>query len=181
MRVLVAFFIISFLFSCKNEQKTKHLHEINTMEQDLDSLSSVANDTTQQRPGRLSMNVEETIQKVKNNYLPDTINYSVAKMMNNYKEIKKAVMSNSGNLAKVKQSIPEVRQKVKDLKHDIENGVGERERYEEYINFEKKKIADIKDVLNYYLETRNKFYNRYDSLHPIVTNFADSLLNAKKN
>jgi hypothetical protein len=81
----------------------------------------------------------------------------------------------------VKQSIPEVRQKVEDLKHDIDNGVGEREKYEEYINFEKKKIADIEEVLNYYLETRNKFYNRYDSLHPIVTNFADSLLNAKKN
>ncbi len=181
MRVLFTFLVICLLFSCKNEQKTKHLQEINTMEKDLDSLSSVANDTTQRRPGSLNMNVEETIQKVKNNYLPDTINYSVAKMMNNYKEIKKAVMSNSGNLAKVKQSIPEVRQKVQDLKHDIENGVGEREKYEEYINFEKRKIADIKDVLNYYLETRNKFYNRYDSLHPIVTNFADSLLNAKKN
>jgi len=181
MRILVAFFVISLLFSCKDELKTKHLQEISAMEQDLDSLSNVANDTTQRRPVNLNMNVQKTIQKVKNNYLPDTINYAVAKMMNNYKEIKKAVMSNSGNLAKVKQSIPEVRQKVEDLKHDIDNGVGEREKYEEYINFEKKKIADIEEVLNYYLETRNKFYNRYDSLHPIVTNFADSLLNAKKN
>ena len=180
MRLLISIFVVSILFACKDEQKSKHLAEINAMEQDLDSLSLVANDTSGRVPYNVNMSVQNTILKVKNNYLPDTINYAVAEMMNDYKEIRKAVMSNSGNLAKVKQSIPEVQQKVKDLKHDIENGVGEREKYEEYVNFEKKKIADIEEVLDYYLKTKTKFYNRYDSLHPIVSNFADSLLNAKK-
>lgn len=180
MRLLISIFVVSLLFACKDEQKTKHLEEINSMVQDLDSLSKVANDTSGRVPYNVNMSVQNTILRVKNNYLPDTINYAVAQMMNDYKEIRKAVMSNSGNLAKVKQSIPEVQQKVEDLKHDIKNGVGEREKYQEYINFEKKKIADIEEVLDYYLKTKTKFYNRYDSLHPIVSNFADSLLNAKK-
>lgn len=180
MRLLLSLLVLSILFSCKDEQKEQYLSDIQSMEQELDSLSALANDTTKRVPFNVTMDVRNTILKVKNNYLPDTIDYGVANMMNSYKEIRKAVESNSGNLAKVKQVLPEIEQKVEDLKHDIENGVGEREKYQEYLDYEKKKIEETKEVLDYYLKTNEKFYNRYDSLHPIVSNFADSLVNANK-
>lgn len=169
------------MFSCKDEEKANYLKEISSMETELDSLASIIDDTTRRNSTMVNLNVRNTILKVKNNYLPDTIDYGVANMMNDYKEIRKAISSNSGNLAKAKQAIPEVKQKLQDLEHDIKNGVGERERYGEYIAFEQKKVEDIKNVLDYYIKTNKKFYDRYDSLHPIVTNFADSLLNAKND
>lgn len=181
MRLFIPFLIVAFLISCKDEQKMKYLENVSSLENELDSLERIANDSTRRTSFNVNMSVRNTIIKVKNNYLPDTIDYAVAEMMNDYKEIRKALSSNSGNLAKAKQSIPEVEQKLADLKHDIENGVGERERYQEYIEFEQKKIEDIKEVLDYYVKTNEKFYKRYDSLHPIVSNFADSLLNAKNN
>lgn len=180
MRLIFSLLALVIFFSCKDQQKEKYLSEVGNMEKELDSLSALANDTSKRVPHNVTMDVRNTIIKVKNNYLPDTIDYAIANMMNDYKEIRKAVESNSGNLAKVKQVLPEIDQKVEDLKHDIENGVGEREKYEEYIAYEKKKINDIKEVLDYYLETNKKFYSRYDSLHPIVSNFADSLVNANK-
>jgi predicted nucleic acid-binding Zn-ribbon protein len=181
MRLLIPLVFISLLLSCKDEEKANYLNEVSSIEQELDSLESIVNDTTRRNSTMVNLNVRNTIIKVKKNYLPDTIDYSVANMMNDYKEIRKAISSNSGNLAKAKQAIPEVKQKIEDLKHDIKNGVGERERYKEYIDFEQNKIEDIKNVLDYYIKTNNKFYDRYDSLHPIVTNFADSLLNAKND
>lgn len=180
MKYLFFAILLASLIACKDKEQDKYLAEIADMEVEIDSLEMVAKDTLLKKPFSVALNVRNTIIKVKNNYLPDTIDYGVANMMNSYKEIRKALESNSGNLAKVRQSLPEIKQKVSDLKHDIENGVGERERYQEFVNFEKKKIEEVKDVLSYYMNTKQKFYNRYDSLHPIVNKFADSLVNANK-
>jgi len=179
MKFIIPLFALVLLASCKDQQKVKYLNELQVMEKQLDSLDLVANDTTGEVPFNINMSVRNTILKVKNNYLPDTIDYAVADMMNDYKEIRKVLSKNGKNLEKVNQAIPEVKQKVKDLYHDIENGAGERERYREYVDFEKSKIENIKDVLSYYVDTKNKYFNRYDSLHPIVSNFADSLVNAQ--
>lgn len=162
--------------SCNNDNKNELLSEIDKMENTLDSLEAVANDTTRYRATDIDASVRETILKVKNNYVPDTIDYVLADQMNSYKEIRKAVSKNSGNLAKAKQSIPEVKQKLEDLKHDINNGINDRDKYQEFINYEKGKIQEIEHVLAYYVETTNKYYNRYDSLHPIIKRIGDSLV-----
>ncbi len=162
--------------SCKNDNKKELLAEIDKMENTLDSLLIVANDSTRYRSTDIVTSVRATILKVKNNYMPDTIDYVLAEQMNSYKEIRKAVSKNSGNLAKVKQTIPEVQKKLDDLKHDIENGVNDRDKYNQFINYEKSKVNEIQEVLSYYLETTDKYYNLYDSLHPIIKRIGDSLV-----
>lgn len=164
------------LSSCKNENKKELLTEIDSMEKTLDSLETVAEDTTRYRKTDIVASVRNTILKVKNNYKPDTIDYVLAEQMNSYKEIRKAISKNSGNLAKAKQTIPEVKEKLEDLRHDIENGVNDRDKYQEFINYEKSKISEIEQVLSYYIETTNTYYKRYDSLHPIIDRIGDSLL-----
>jgi len=172
-------FVISILSisiaSCSNTDKKKYIAEINKMEDTLDSLSSIAFDTTRQDPGKMVLSVRETIADVKENYLPDTIDYELAEKMNSYKEIRKTISKNSGNLAKAKQSIPEVQEKLADLKHDVQNGVNDRDKYAEYISYERGKIEEIKHVLSYYLETTEESYKLYDSLHPIIKNLGASL------
>lgn len=161
--------------SCGNKNKNEFLTEIDEMESTLDSLDSVAKDTTRYYATDIVASVRNTILKVKNNYMPDTIDVELAEQMNAYKEIRKAVSKNSGNIAKAKQTIPEVQEKLKDLRHDIENGVNDREKYRDFINYEKSKISEIEEVLSYYIETTEKYYNRYDSLHPVIKNLGDSL------
>lgn len=164
------------LSSCKNENKNDLLSEIDQMEETLDSLDHIANDTTRLRTNDIISSVREDILNVKNNYMPDTIDYVLAEQMNSYKEIRKVLSKNSGNLAKAKQTIPEVQEKLSDLRHDIENGVNDRDKYQEFVNFEKSKVAEIEEVLGYYLETTNTYYDRYDSLHPVIKNLGDSLI-----
>ncbi len=174
---LIAFIALTALgiSGCQDQHKKQHVASLNQMQSTLDSISSLVNDTNRRNTHTIDMAVRNTIIQVKNNYLPDTINYEVAERMNDYKEIRKALSSNSGNYAKVKQAIPEVQQKIEDLKQDIQNGVGNRDKYEEYIQFERQKIQDIKDIFSYYQKTNKKFIDRFDSLHPIVSEFADSL------
>lgn len=162
--------------SCKNDNKKELLSEIDQMEHKLDSLSMIANDTTRYRFEDIVVSVRATILRVQQNYNADTIDYVLADQMNSYKEIRKAISKNSGNLAKAKQTIPEVQEKLVHLKHDIENGVNDRDKYQEFINYEKTKINEIEHVLGYYIETTDKYYNRYDSLHPIIKRIGDSLV-----
>ena len=175
LELIVALVLTISITSCSNTDKKKHLSEINTMETTLDSLSAIAFDTTRPNTTKIVASVRETIAHVKEYYMPDTIDYILANQMNSYKEIRKVISRNSGNIAKAKQAIPEVKQKLADLKHDIENGVNDREKYDAYINYEKAKIEEIESVLSYYLETTDEYFKRYDSLHPIIKNLGDSL------
>lgn len=179
---LITAALISITFSsCSNGEKKEFLTEIEQMESKLDSMKAVANDSTIHFPNQVNISVRNTILKIKNNYTPDTIDYKLAEKINGYKEIRKAVSKNSGNLAKVKQTIPEVEKKLADLKHDIENNVNDREKYQEFINYEQAKVKEIETVLSYYIETTEKYYNRYDSLHPIVNHIGDSLIELKSS
>ena len=161
-------------FGCKNKDREKYIKEIDTMSATLDSLKTIAYDTTGQNIQPISQSVHQTIQQIKQKYSSDTIDLKTAKKIDAYKEIESAISINSGNLAKAKQAIPEVQQKIDDLRHDIENGVNDRDKYQEYIAFEKSKINDIEDVLSYYIKTKKKYQDRYDSLHPIMKNLGDA-------
>jgi len=163
------------LSACNNGNQKELLSEIDEMETTLDSLNVVANDTTRYGTKNIVTSVRETILKVKKHYTTDTIDYELANQMNSYKEIRKGLSKNTSNLTKVKLTIPEVQAKLSDLKHDVENGINDRDKYKEFVNYEKTKIFEISEVLSYYLETSKMFYDRYDSLHPIIKNLGDSL------
>ncbi|WP_146194193.1 hypothetical protein [Brumimicrobium oceani] len=165
--------------SCENDNKTELLSQIDQMENTLDSLETIVKDTAGYSSAEMIASVRATILKVKTNYVADTIDYDLAEQMNSYKDIRKGISKNSGNLAKAKQTIPEVQQKLSDLRHDIENGVNDRDKYQEFINFEQSKVHEIEEVLRYYVETNEKYHNTYDELHPIIKQLGDSLVNAK--
>lgn len=171
----LVFLLPLFFWSCKDQEKSAYLEEIENMTERLDSLETVSKNQKTDSIPHIVLRIEETINKVKKNYIADTIDLRIATLMNKYKDAKKSLSSNTGNLAKAKDAIPEVKNKLEDLKHDISNGVGDREKYQEYINFEKGKIEEIESILNYYVKTNTEYLKQYKDTHPKVKNFADSL------
>ncbi|MEX1191220.1 MAG: hypothetical protein WEA99_04550 [Brumimicrobium sp.] len=170
--IIIGFIILS---GCQDKKKQTYLKEINAMDFKIDSLDKVSKEKRVDTINSIVMSVRSTISSVKDVYFADTIDMKIATMMNEYKEIRKVLSSNTGNISKATKALPEVKQKLKDLEHDINEGVGEREKYQEYINYEKNKIEEIESLLDYYIITNDKYISRYDSLHPLVVNFADSL------
>lgn len=176
VRKYLVFIFPLLIWGCKDQEKSSYLEEIEVMSLKIDSLDNVSkNQNTDSIPSIVST-IEKTITQVKENYVADTIDLELAALMNRYKDAKKSLSSNTGNLSKVRAAIPEVKKKIEDLKHDIENGVGDREKYEEYIKFEKDKIQEIQSVLDYYIKTNKKYLEQYKNAHPQVKNFADSLV-----
>lgn len=169
------------IWGCKDQEKSSYLEEIEVMNSKIDSLDNISKNQNNDSIPEIVRTIEKTIDKVKKNYVADTIDLELAALMNRYKDAKKSLSSNTGNLSKAKGAIPEVKEKLEHLKHDIQNGVGDREKYKEYINFEKNKIQEIESILDYYIKTNKKYLEQFKNAHPQVKDFADSLVsqNAK--
>ncbi|HLW40246.1 MAG TPA: hypothetical protein VKX31_07635 [Brumimicrobium sp.] len=164
-------FLSAFFFtSCGNESQQKYLQEVDEMEAVLDSLYLIAFNAPLDRIPQDSLiaSVRKTLNNVKRNYNSDTIDYEMAKKLDAYKEIENALSINSGNLAKAKQAIEDTQKKVEALEYDIRKGINDRNSYQNFIEFEKNKIKEIENVLEYYLEKHHAYQTRYDSLHPVV-------------
>ena len=164
-----------FYLGCKDQEKSAYLEEVSEISTNLDSLETVSEKQKTDSIPIIVNTIEKTIGKVKENYVADTIYLELAALMNRYKDAKKSLSSNTGNLAKAKDAIPEVKSKLEDLRHDIENGVGDREKYEEYIRFERNKVQEIDSILSYYIQTNEKYIEQFSNAHPKVQHFADSL------
>lgn len=177
--IFLALLVAGLIMSCKDAQKQKYLDEISSMEKDLDSMEQLAEQNRIDTLPKLINRIKNKTLEVQQNYYTDTIDYEVADMMNDFKQARKGLSSNSGNLAKVRNSIPEVKQKLSDLSFDIDHGVGDRSRYQEYIDYENEKVLQIEDILTYYLDNKKKYLKLYSEAAPKVDAFIKELKSEK--
>lgn len=176
-KIVPIIFVISVtLIGCKDQQKEKYLTQLNDLQITLDCIDSSATNINTLRIDSITQNVNKTLKKIKLNYNQDTISLSFAEKIESYKEISPALSTNSGNLAKVKMALPEIQKKIEDLQHDIDNGVNNREKYPDFVTFEKGKVEKIKKIMDYYIETNTRYCQRYDSLQPIMERFIQDLV-----
>lgn len=166
-----------FLFvGCKDAQHEVYLNEIDELQNQLNEMDSLSRIHNLDTLGQITGNIRLVTLRVQNNYFPDSIDMEIAGMMNAYKMVRKKLESNSGNLAKVKVAIPEVQKTLEDLAHDIDNGVGEREKYNDHLNFERDKVNQIKELLDFYIKTKEEAMTLFAEVGPKVEAFSLELV-----
>lgn len=175
--ITIAFAV--FILGCKDAQKDAYLDDISSMEHSLDSMEQLVEKHRIDTLSSLVNRIKNKTLEVKQNYYTDTIDYEIADMMNSYKQARKGLSANSGNLAKVRSSIPEVKEKLSDLRFDIDHGVGDRSKYGDYVNYEKEKVTQIEEILSYYIENKNKYVQLYHETAPKVDAFIKELKSEK--
>jgi hypothetical protein len=103
----------------------------------------------------------------------------LAKKLNEYKVMRRALGPLGAQFQKGKKSLGEERETLKKLRTDIENGSGEREKYGDYISFEREKVKKISILIDDYVKQKNKNMNTFLTLHPELNEFSLSLLTKK--
>ncbi len=180
MRLLFFLALIIGLFtSCADLQKKEQLAKIDVMNQTLDSLEKELITQKIDTLPELKLSTSTVELRIKQNLFMDKVDIELGKKMDAYKRMRRALGPLGKAYGKVNKSVLEIREALKNLSSDIENGYGERDKYDEYITFEKDKITKITVLLNDYKEQKESVFKTYFELHNELYTFSMELL--KKN
>lgn len=180
MKKSIFLVLMAVIFSaCADLRKDQLFQKIEALNQKLEKLEGELKDTRLNDVATIKNNTMQTELRIKQNLHLDTVNMELAKKLDAYKLMRKSIKPVMQQLVKIRQGISEEKEVLQQLKNDIQDGRGKRDRYEEYIKFEAQKVAQLDALTKDFIRAKNKFFTDYKRLYPPVTAFADSLL--KKN
>ena len=172
MRFGILLVIFSFLFSCSDIEKDRQVKKINGLTKSVEKLKIALTQYKISNVPEKKLAVYTVIKRIKSYYFTDTIDYQFAKKMNSYKVVKTSLKNLDGDYEKIRIALREEKIALRKLKSDVLNGFGQREKYDEYISFEKNKTKKIKSLLDEYIYKKKEFTIAFDSLHPILNDYS---------
>ena len=172
MRFGILLVIFSFLFSCSDIEKDRQVKKINVLTNSVEKLKIALTQNKISNVPEKKLAVYTVIKRIKSYYFTDTIDYQFAKKMNSYKVVKKSLNNLDGDYEKIRIALREEKIALRKLKSDVLNGFGQREKYDEYISFEKNKTKKIKSLLDEYIYKKKEFTIAFDSLHPLLNDYS---------
>jgi len=175
------------LVSCTDFDRKEQLKQIANMKQTVDSLQKNLEINRIDTLAGLRTAVMNLELRIRNNYTADTIDIELSKKMAQYQTVKKFFVAekeesgeneslNSQTLGAaylvVKNGLLQEQKTLDLLKSDIENGNGERNKYNEYLQFEQNKVKQLTILLDDYKKHKDKvlkmFFDVYNELDPFV-------------
>lgn len=169
-------FFALFLTSCMDLETSNQLEKIASMNKTIDSIETVFNANKFDSLKVMSLTAYTVENRIKNNYHSDTINIAFGQKMDAFKVMRRSLRPCSKSKSLIPTTIAEERQKLKELREDIENGNGDREKYEEYVKFEEAKVGQLRAVITDYVTTKNTAIKTYNDYYKELNDFSLSLL-----
>jgi predicted metal-dependent phosphoesterase TrpH len=197
MKSLIVLILLFFLFSCNDNKKAEFVSSVEKLEQKIDSIETqlVKNQIDTLVGLRTAANTLEI--RIRQFYNADSINYDLDKKMNAFKvirrsfdpetdgggeveseEMEKAMIGRSYTV--IKTGITSEREALKRLKDDIQNNNGDREKYQEYIDFETNKVYQLERLLTEYVTQKKKVMKRFYELYNDLNAFSLKLMEQKQ-
>ena len=164
--------VFSCLFSCSDIEKDRQVKKINVLTNSVEKLKIALTQNKISNVPEKKLAVYTVIKRIKSYYFTDTIDYQFAKKMNSYKVVKKSLKNLDGDYEKIRIALREEKIALRKLKSDVINGFGQREKYDDYISFEKNKTKKIKSLLDEYIYKKKEFTIAFDSLHPVLNDYS---------
>ena len=172
MRFGILLVVFSCLFSCSDIEKDRQVKKITELTNSVEKLKIALTQYKISNVPEKKLAVYTVIKRIKSYYFTDTIDYQFAKKMNSYKVVKKSLNNLDGDYEKIRIALREEKIALRKLKSDVLNGFGQREKYDEYISFEKNKTKKIKSLLDEYIYKKKEFTIAFDSLHPLLNDYS---------
>ena len=176
MKFLLLLSLFFLVFSCTDIKKNQRVERISSMTKTLDSIEKTMNSSKIDSLADMQLAAQGVELRIKNNYKLDTINLDFGKKMDDYKRMRRAIPKLKGNWDKVKKGIIEMRKSLNNLKTDIENTSGKREKYDEYLKFEQNKLNQLRLLCDECLKGQKKILDTYIRLHPELFRFSMELV-----
>ena len=182
MKKFILLLVLGLLcFSCVDFNRDQLLQKVAKMDQQLLVLEGKLQDDRMKDVSTIKLNTIQTELLVKQNLHLDTINMELAKKLDAYKLMRRSIKPLLQQYLKVREGIKEEKRVLKQLTKDIKEGRGARNRYAEYIRFERQKVSQLKALTTEYLRSKEKFFKDYARLYPPIEAFSLQLLQKNQN
>lgn len=163
------------LSSCQNKTKTKQLAQVNQLIKTTDSIRTVFIENKNDSIMHYITKVMDVESRIRRSYKSDTINLVFGKKMNAYKQVRKKLKPIINMNHQVEAGALEELAVLKKLKKDIEGGLGDRTKYTDYIQFEKKKIEQIATITKEIIDVQTKQIATFNRYHQELYDFSMTL------
>lgn len=161
----LASFALCIMFACTDMNKSNQLKSIENMHKSLDSISTVLKTNEIDTIAALQIAANGVELRIKTYYKADTIDMAFGKKMDAYKVMRRTFSPLGRMYNTIKKGAEEQKLTLNNLKADIENGDGERDKYDEYISFEENKVNQLRVLLKDYVDQKTKTMKTFHELH----------------
>lgn len=172
----VFFLTVLLLCSCSDIEKEAQLSKIKTLQTNLSkhkqSFEVMKIDTLFVMKQRSS----DLERKLKQNYKSDSVDINLGRRIDAYKRMRR-MFGPLGTLAtKLNNAFNEETLHLQHLYHDVDNGFGSRDKYDEYIRLETKKCRQITILIEDYLRIKTEAFEIYAKEHRFVADFVQQIM-----
>lgn len=171
-----------FLVSCGPKEKFEGpLKDINTYQSKLDSVEKVMEDIPFDSLETILKEIHQNEKDVKKYFKDDTLDMMFAQAMTEFKSIRKKIKSPRLKESAFQKEIDALQKQLKDLKHDITNGVLSEEEVQK---FTAKEIADSKILIqkfSLFQNTAEKSMDVYYTYKEIIQSTIQKLKDSYEN
>ncbi len=171
----ILFFVVLVLTSCSDLKREEQLVKLNALQSELIESQNEFQNAYIDSLHVITMASSDLERKLKQNYKSDTIDVALGKRIDDYKRMRRMLGPLGSFGSKLRRAYKEQEAQLKSLQTDIENGFGERNKYDEYLELEKEKNKQVFDLLQEYLRIKKEAFDIYELQHLWLSDFVVQL------
>jgi hypothetical protein len=180
MKFAFILLVLIGLCSCTDLKKGDQIISIDEMSASLDSLQTILLNNDYTLISDYTDQANEIDIRIKTNYESDTVDLIFAKKLDAFNIMRKSFdILKMANL-QLNSDLEVEKVILEKLKRDIEKGNGLRDKYHDYIAFEKEKVLTLISSISEYILLKEKTLKTFNDIHDEINLFSLSLLNKKK-
>ena len=169
------FVLLFFSVSCSDLDKGKQEKNVLVLSEQIKTYKNEFDAIKIDSISALKLSTYDVERRVKQNYYSDTLDVLFGQKMDDFKRMRRMLGPLGKEQIRLKNSINEELLQLEKLHSDISKGFGKRESYNEYIQFEKNKVTQIKVLYNEYVKMRAQFLEMYNDLYTELDTLSKSL------
>ena len=175
LRVSILFSFILFLVSCVDLSKKNQLTELTQLSKRVDSIQQEFELLKKDTISEIIYSMNQTSDKIKTNIGDDTLSLQIAGKLDSYKKVYRKLTSIEAYDEKFLFGSQDIKNSIEKLSNDITKGNGDREKYDQFLTFERSKVIELEKLLSNVKKLQSESIETFQKIHPAISSFADQL------
>ncbi|NDF60341.1 MAG: hypothetical protein EB100_04600, partial [Crocinitomicaceae bacterium] len=95
--------------------------------------------------------------------------------LDSYKKVYRKLTSIEAYEEKFLFGSQDIKNSIEKLSNDITKGSGDREKYDQFLSFERSKVLELEKLLSNVKKLQSESIETFQKIHPAISSFADQL------